>query len=94
MSNLRTGGGGKFENGHDSPKCFVASDQSSSLMFFLSEAGSMAEEIPSNKQYQKFLKHPIDTITLPETSSSPLKMGRAPKGKKFVFQPSIFRGEK
>ena len=30
--------------------------------------------------------------TLPETNSSPLKIGRNPIGK-VVFQPSIFRGE-
>ena len=31
--------------------------------------------------------------TLPETNSSPLKIGRAPKGNEKLFQPSIFRGE-
>ena len=29
--------------------------------------------------------------TLPETKSSHLKKGRAPKGSRIVFQPSIFR---
>ena len=31
--------------------------------------------------------------TLPETNSSPLKIGRAPKGNVLIFQPSIFRCE-
>ena len=33
----------------------------------------------------------IDTI--PKTNSSPLKIGRNPRGNEKVFQPSIFRGE-
>ena len=33
----------------------------------------------------------VPGITLPETKKSHLKIGRAPKGSRIVFQPSIFR---
>ena len=33
-------------------------------------------------------------VTLPKTNSSPLKVGRNPKGNEKVFQPSIFRCER
>jgi len=54
-----------------------------------------------NNTYQKQIvvggPSPIPNFmrcTLPETNSLPLKIGRAPKGNKKVFQPSIFRGYK
>ena len=38
--------------------------------------------------------HKQKSYAVPETDSEwPLKIGRAPKGNVFIFQPSIFRGE-
>ena len=48
-------------------------------------------EIQVTNDTKKVINPAIYLYTLSETNSSPLKIGRAPKGN-FILQPSIFRG--